>query len=48
MSTPDLKHTEQEQQKKDHGEWSDQTVDAIAGFVVVTCLTLMALWYVMS
>ncbi len=28
--------------------WPDETVDAIAAFVVISALTLMALWYVIS
>lgn len=38
---------DQEQPRKG-GLWPDETVDAIAAFVVVSALTLMALWYVIS
>lgn len=28
--------------------WPDETVDAIGAFVVISALTLMALWFVIS
>lgn len=42
---------EQEQQEESKAKsafWPDETVDAIAGFVIISALTLMALWYVIS
>lgn len=36
------------EQRTPTGIWTDETVDAIAALIVVTCVTLMALWFVIS
>lgn len=38
----------QQSQRAESQYWADETVDAIGAFVVVTCLVLMAMWYVIS
>ena len=38
---------QQDNQKGGHF-WPDETVDAIAAFVVISALTLMALWFVIG
>lgn len=42
-----MQEGEQDQAPKG-GFWPDETVDAIAAFVVISALTLMALWFVIS
>ena len=42
-----MQDDEQQQPSKSHF-WPDETVDAIAAFVVISALTLMALWYVIG
>lgn len=40
---------EGDQQQASNGHfWPDETVDAIGAFVVISALTLMALWYVIG
>ncbi len=56
MSDSEVKHDGQDRETLDKeaeqrtptGIWTDETVDAIAALVVVTCLTLMVLWFVIS
>lgn len=38
----------EQQQSPKSDSWADETVDALAALVVVTALTLMALWFVIS
>jgi len=42
-----MQEGDQKKSSNDHF-WPDETVDAIAAFVVVSALTLMSLWYVIG
>ncbi len=48
MSDSEVKEAAEKEQQAASAPWSDETVDALAAVVVVSCLTLMVLWFVIS